>query len=152
MQTFMSDRDQHPSPEMLRRMLDEMDTVAYTFDRDRRVIYSNKAARAMLRLSKPGAPIGAAEEHHFEGNKYFDEGGNQLDYPRGSAVEKAFEGEETHNLLLEHRNVKEHKHQWIEISCIPIKKENGEFDYGILWYRDVSRRKSRQDKLKFLQE
>ncbi len=43
-------------------------------------------------------------------------------------------------------------HQWLEVTCIPVMDENGEFSYGILVSRELSLRKKREEKLRFLLE
>jgi signal transduction histidine kinase/CheY-like chemotaxis protein len=136
-------------PEMLGRMLDALDFPVYTFDKNRRVIYTNKATQKYLPPLVPGKPMGAAEAGHFENNQYFDVDGNPLDYPNNSAVDRALRGEATDDLVLEHRDVKNRTNRWVSISCTPVF-ENDEFKYGILWYRDVSRKQSREHKLRFL--
>jgi hypothetical protein len=148
----MHEHDFQPSTDMLKKMLDATDKVTYTFDRSRRVIYANKRAREVLGINDLQVPIGAGESNHFDQHKYYDIDGNLLPYPKGSAVERALEGHETHDLMIEHRDIKAHKHKWIQISCIPIKDVEGNFEYGIMCYEDVSVRKSREDKLKFLME
>ncbi len=135
----------------LLEILNTLDFVIFTFNEKREIIFSNSTAKLQLKLSEDGIPIGAAEEDHFEFNEYYDEQGNKLvNYPNGSAIDMALQGKETHNQLLEHRNKKDHIHKWVSVDCVPVLNEEGNFKYGIIWYRDVSTRKSREDKLQFL--
>ena len=131
--------------EMLALMLDTLDFPVYAFDKERCIVFANKASGL-----SPGTRIGAGEENHLTNNHYYDEDGNLLPYPRGSAVDRALSGEETHDLVLEHRNVKDRTHAWISVSCVPVMHEDGSFNYAILWYRDISKKKKREDKLRFL--
>ena len=140
------------SADMLRKMLDAIDIAAFTFGRDRKILFANAAARAALRLEENNPSIGAGAEMHFTDNQYFDEAGNQLPYPEDSPLERAFRGVETRDLMIAHRNVAEHRFTWLNISCLPVMDEKNEFSYGILWYRNVTLRKSRYDKLRFLME
>jgi signal transduction histidine kinase/CheY-like chemotaxis protein len=137
---------------MLQRIFDSVDVAIIMFDRNRRVIYCNKTAALLPGFVPVGSFIDRGRSDNFESNEYYDVDGNLLAYPRMSVIERVFQGRETHDLLLEYRNKKEHKQCWISFSAIPVMDTNGKFEYGILWYRDVSERKSRDDKLKFLLE
>src|SRR5947209_4521304 len=103
------------------------DVIICVFDENRKILYTNKN----LPYMSPGSFMGAAQSKHFEEHQYFDESGNQLNYPQGSAVDLALHGVATHNLILEHRNKKDRKHSWISISCIPVLDAAGRFQYGI---------------------
>jgi signal transduction histidine kinase/ActR/RegA family two-component response regulator len=138
--------------EMLQRILDAVDIAVTTFDHDRRVIYNNKRAELLPGFVPVGGFIDSGQTEQIENNEYYDVDGNQLTFPRVAVIELAFQGRETHDLLLEYRNKKDHKQCWIAISAISMLDANGAFAYGILWYRDVSLRKSHDDKLKFLLE
>ncbi len=138
--------------EMLSNMLNALPYAVYTFDRDRRIIFSNKTARRQQVASAPGEAIGAAQIDHFKDNEYYDESGDRLPPDKLLVLERAFQGETTHDFLIEHRNVKTRTHKWLEITCIPVMDQSGEFSYGILISRDVSLRKKREDKLRFLME
>jgi signal transduction histidine kinase len=140
------------SAEILKDILDSIDKAAYAFDRDRKIIYINKEATRGMNSPEPGSGIGAAEVNHFEENIYLDEAGNVLPYPKGSALEMAFEGKETENLIIEHRNKRLHTQRWLCISCKPVLHPDGSFAYGILSYQDVSKSKNSEHKLKFLVE
>jgi signal transduction histidine kinase len=136
---------------MLEGILDSLDVIAYTFDRDRHIIYANRAARKALHLDEGReAVIGRAQPGHFEENKYFDEDGNELSFDQASMLTDAFNGKATRHRILEHRNLRTRQHEWLEIDCIPAMDEDGLFDYGILIYRDISGRKRREHKLEFL--
>jgi hypothetical protein len=141
-----------PPAEMLKAMLDSLDIAVYTFDKDRRIIYANAATAKMLNLGASGVETGAAQPNHFKENLYFDEKGDLLPYPKGSAVELALAGKSTRNLVLEHRNLPRHTHRWIQISCTPLIDREGNFSYGIMSYRDISGIKTRENRLKFLIE
>jgi signal transduction histidine kinase/CheY-like chemotaxis protein len=138
--------------EMLQHMVDAIPFAVYTFDKDRKVIYANRASSFTQESATEGAAIGAAEIDHFERNKYFDAEGNPLPDSDVSVIERAFLGEETRDLILGHRNLSTGTHKWIQITCLPVMDEEGDFSYGILMYRDVSARKNREDKLRFLLE
>src|SRR4051812_4078376 len=102
-------------PTILQDILNTFDEVTISvFDENRKVLYSNKTTSPGPASSYPaeGSSMGAAETDHFEYNTYFDENGNRLDYPKGSAVDRALHGESTRDLLLEHRNKKNHTHSW----------------------------------------
>jgi signal transduction histidine kinase/CheY-like chemotaxis protein len=137
---------------MLRHILDSVDAAITAFDHDRKVIYSNKTAALLPGFVAVGSLIDTGKDNRFEGSEYYDVDGNLLASPRVSVVDRVFQGRETHDLLFEYRNKKDHKQCWISVSAIPVMDAGGKFDYGILWYRDVSARKSRDDKLKFLLE
>ena len=138
-----------PEQTMLRTILDTVEVGVFTFDKDRKVLFSNAAAIDIFRFPSVGAGVGKADPGHFERNEYYDENGDLIAFPKDSVIDLALKGEQTHDLFLEHRNTKDHTHQWISISCVPIMKD-GVFEYGILWCRDISKRKSQEDKLKFL--
>jgi signal transduction histidine kinase/CheY-like chemotaxis protein len=138
-------------PKMLGKIIDSLPFAAFTFDKDRCVLYSNTAAQKMQKAF-PGAFLGAAEENHFDENKYLDEEGNAIPTSRPSVIERAFEGKETRELILEHRKTKTRTHSWIEVNCVPVMDKRGEFSYGIITYRDVSARKKQEDKYNFLVE
>jgi signal transduction histidine kinase/CheY-like chemotaxis protein len=137
---------------MLKRIFDSVDVAIVMFDRDRRVIYCNKTAAMLPGFVPVGSFIDKGRSDTFSSNEYYDVDGNLLAYPRMSVIERVFQGRETHDLLLEYRNKKDHIQCWISFSAIPVMDASGKFEYGILWYRDVSERKSRDDKLKFLLE
>ena len=140
-----------PSIEMLQQMLNVLDVPVYTFGPDRKVLYANTLAREKLGLTDTNTSVGAGQSNHFDEHEYYDESGARLEYPKGSAVERALEGIATQDLLLEHRNIKESTQEWVLLSCIPVM-EGARFVYGILWFRDVTARKKREDKLRFLVE
>jgi signal transduction histidine kinase/ActR/RegA family two-component response regulator len=136
--------------EMLLRIFDELDLSIMVFSKDRKVLFANKASGITPAGESP--PLGAAEIGHFAANEYYDESGAKLDYPNGSVIDDALKGKETHGLTIEHRDTKRHTQRWLSISCVPVVGDGGEFSYGILWYRDISLRKKREYKLKFLIE
>ena len=138
------------SQEILYKIFETINIAVFTFDKDKKVTYSNAADKNLLLVSTEEKLLRSAESGHFNENECYDVDGNLLDYPKGSPVERALNGEETKNLLLEHRNKKDHAPRWLCISCVPIFNDEGEFQYGILWYTDASKAKSREDKLKFL--
>ncbi len=140
-----------PTKEILETILETIDVAVFAFDKERKVLFSNPATKtAGIFPNQPGEKFGSAEENHFKDNQYYDENGNLLVYPNGSAVDLALKGVTTKNLLLEHRNKKTHTQRWISVSCVPINNSEGNFEYGVLWYSDVTMRKSREDRLKFL--
>ena len=136
---------------VVRTIADSVDVIAYAFDKDRTVIFANDTAKKSASLTQ-GQGFGAAEKEHFKYNHYFDEFGQRLDYPRGSAIERALAGKETRDLLIERRNLTQRTHQWLQISCAPISDEQGQFQFGVIWYRDVTEQMGQKEKLRFLLE
>lgn len=135
--------------ELLKRMLDASPVASFAFDGDRRVIFANRFARDQMKMIE-GMEIGAAEARHFEDHRYYDEEGDLLAYPKESAVERALRGEETHDLVIEHRNIRDRKHQWLRINCVPFFDKDGAFSYGVISYQDISARKAREERFNFL--
>jgi len=141
-----------PAREMLEEMLNEIEPAVYAFNKNRRILWANASAQR-INLAKPGGKLGVAEKDHLEDNKYFDESGIevQIPGPKGSMIDRAFLGEATRDLVLEHRNLKYGVHRWLKVSCIPVMKD-GKFDYGIIVQRDISATKNKENKLRFLVE
>lgn len=137
------------SDELLKRMLDTAPIASFAFDGSRRIIFANRLAREQMHMTE-GTLIGAAETGHFDAHRYYDEHGDLLAYPQESAVERALRGEETHELVIEHRNVRDRKHQWLRINCVPYVDDKGAFAYGVITYQDISARKMREERLNFL--
>jgi signal transduction histidine kinase/CheY-like chemotaxis protein len=136
--------------EMALQVLDVIPFPVYTFDRQRKILYANKAALASQSDLAPGQSLGSAKMHHFEDNEYYDEKGDRIPAEQLRILGNAFNGQATNNLLLEHRNIKNRTHTWLEITCVPVMDDAGQFSYGILMTRDASQKKKREDKLKFL--
>lgn len=138
--------------EMLGNMLDALSFSVYTFDRERRVMYSNTAARKNQASAEPGSFIGAAEPGHFDVHQYFNEARERIPPEDLLIIDRAFKGIPTRELLIEHRDMVKRTHQWLEVTCVPVMDEDGEFSYGILVSRELSLRKKREEKLRFLLE
>ncbi len=151
----MKENDTDSTP-LLHNILRSIDVPITVFDAHRKIIYSNHGSddisqSSLFKNSEDAhRPTAINEVAHFEENKYYDISGNLLVYPKDSPLQHAIEGRATCNLLLEHRNNKDHRQRWLSVSCVPIKDERGKFLYGILWYKDTSVCVAHENKLKFL--
>lgn len=145
---------------MLHNILRSLDIPITVFSADRKVIYSNHGSDDISQSSLLGKsetnrevgprPSAVGEKEQFEENEYYDISGNLLVHPKDSPLQHAIEGRATHDLLLEHRNKKDHRQRWLSVNCVPVKDEQGKFLYGILWYKDTSSCVGHENKLKFL--
>ncbi len=151
----MKKNDTETTP-MLHNILRSFDVPITVFDADLKIIYNNHGSddishSALFGKSKDAMRRPAINEAaHFEENQYYDISGNLLVYPKDSPLQHAIEGRATNDLLLEHRNKKNHRQRWLSVSCVPINDAEGKFLYGILWYKDTSACIAHENKLKFL--
>lgn len=151
----MKENDTDTTP-MLHNILRYLDIPITVFNADRKIIYSNHGSEdisqsSLLAKSEEEPQDGDVDEAmHFEENEYYDISGNLLQCPKDSPLQHAIGGRATHDLLLEHRNKKNHRQRWLLVSCVPVRDEQGKFLYGILWYKDTSACIAHENKLKFL--
>lgn len=129
------------------RILDKLDQGIAIFDKHLHLIYSNQ----MMRL------LTGTKAHEDWSLKDLSENGRLLDI-RGKRVplEKipivlAFSGKETHDQRFEYIDQTGH-HLWLSITCERILDSAGKSEFVFATIRDISRRKSNENKLKFLLE
>ena len=130
----------------LRAIVESIQEGVAIYSADRKLLYINDAMKAVTGGTQV---IGSEMRDIASRHRIFTEDGRELaesDFP----IERAFRGEETHDTLFEYVGPNG-GHRWLTVSCHCIKHE-GALAYVVTTIIDRTRRKNRDDKLRFMIE
>lgn len=130
-------------------VLKAAEAAVIVIDRERIVRYANTGAVRLAQRQSPEDLLGAPYLSILAESRVFDEDGNTIPpekYPSAVAFET---GRGVYEKVIG-RVDRDGNHSWLEISSTPILDEAGTIAYVAISYRDISRRKLREDRLKFL--
>jgi signal transduction histidine kinase/CheY-like chemotaxis protein len=127
--------------------LDSLQQGVAIYSADKRLLYLN---RSMAAVTGGTSRIGGVLRELASKHRLYDLAGKEV-LPENFPIERAFLGEETHDELYEYVGATG-VHRWLSTSCIRIEKEKKELQYILTTISDVTHRKSREDKLRFMVE
>jgi len=129
------------------KIFDTIDAGVAIFNKDRKLLYINPAMKSVTG-GRNG--VGWSLKDLMGRHQLRDEKGHTMrveDFP----INYAFEGRETRDVRYEYVDAVG-KHTWLMVSCLCINDEAGALKYVVTTVRNISRRKSNEDKLHFLVE
>lgn len=141
----------HPLPEeLLLAVADSSEDAIIVLDTDRVIRFANKTALLMGSRSGGGSVIGENYDDILKQSLILNESGEAAlseQYPSNITLRtgKAVHGE-TFQQIIHNASI------WVRVSTFPVADKNGEVAFVIVRLTDVSERKHREDKLKFLVE
>src|SRR6185369_14982198 len=141
----------HQLPEgLLSAIADSSEDAIIVLDTDRVIRFANKTALAFGQRSGAGEVIGENYDKILKHNLILDESGNTASpeiYPSNVALQTK---EGVYHRLFQ--QIINGSSSWVRASTVPLLDENGQVTHLIVRLTDVSERKDREDKLKFLIE
>jgi PAS domain S-box-containing protein len=133
------------------RIAERLWDAVIVLDNTRHIAFANAAAAQMFGVENPKELIGTAYPEVLKGHRILEENGSPAD-PTQFASEIAFrERKETHRRVYTHYNPKG-IHHWLSVSSFIIPDEADEIKFVGLIFENISRRKKREDQLRFLIE
>lgn len=130
----------------LRAIVESVQEGVAIYSADRKLLYINDAMKA---VTGGRQIIGSEMREVASRHRMFTEDGVELEQSE-FPIEKAFRGEETHDILFEYVGT-DGAHRWLTVSCHCIQ-EDGTLAYVVTTIIDRTRRKNRDDKLYFMME
>lgn len=131
----------------LAAILESLQEGVALYSADRTLLFINSNMR---RLTGGKQKLGASLEGVGSRHRLYTENGIELqehEFP----IERAFSGEETHNEIFEYVAA-DGTRRWLLNNCITIRTEGGDLLYVLTTVHDVTNRKRREDKLRFMVE
>jgi signal transduction histidine kinase/CheY-like chemotaxis protein len=143
----MQSLDLEKSP-ILKGILSSLDQGIAIFSADRKLLYMNPAMKSVAGGSDKS--IGGALEDLSRRHRLRMKDGEPID-PRDFPIERAFAGEETRDepflyIAPNGRTV------WLSISCLRVTAEDGALQHVVIAVSNISDRKIREDRLRFMVE
>jgi len=138
-----SDLDKMP---VLRGILEHLDQGVAVFSPERKLLFMNSAMATVTGSSTKS--IGGALSELAQKHRLRTDTGAPID-PRDFPIEKAFAGEETRDQPFIYIDSKEN-HVWLSVSCLRILSDDGTLRNVVTTIANITRRKSREDKLRFM--
>lgn len=130
----------------LRGILDSLDQGVSVHSADKKLLYLNPAMAAVTGgKGLVGAQLKDLTKNHF----IRAEDGSAVP-PEDFPIERAYRGEETHDQIFEYVDTAGGR-GWLRVSCVRIEAD-GALQYVMTTITDVTRRKNRDDKLRFMIE
>ncbi|MFA7310181.1 MAG: ATP-binding protein, partial [Candidatus Paceibacterota bacterium] len=131
----------------LRQTLDAIDLGVVIFSSDRTLLYINPAMKAITGdRNAVGKSLDDLIQPHRLRTDEFDE------VPQGQfPIEKAFAGQDTEGQTFVYIPPNG-RHRWLSVSCRRIVNASDELEQVVTTVRDITDRKSREDKLRFMIE
>jgi PAS domain S-box-containing protein len=142
----------HDDHHWLHLILENISDAIIVLDRRRLIRYANSGAALMAGVPSGDDLLGASYEEYLSQNRVYDEKGDVIDpasYPSNIAFET---GVATNDKIIRQVNLRDGRQYWLKISTATIEDENGEVRFVIVFYGDVTVRKSSDDRLRFLVE
>ena len=133
------------------RIAERLPDAILVIDRSRHVVFANLAAARMFGMHEAQNMIGMHYDDVLKDNRIYTEDGAPAD-PEQFASSIAFrERREVHNRMYSHIN-QHGVHQWLSVTSFVLLQEAEKVEFVAILFRNISRRKMREDKLRFLIE
>lgn len=131
----------------LRNILDSITQGVSIHGANKELLYLNPAmAKITGGLTKMGTPLSEVQSRH----RLFTETGVEVD-PADFPISKAYRGEDTRGVMFEYVGVNG-AHFWLNTTCVRILDTSGNLLCVLTVISDRTRRKNRDDKLRFMVE
>ena len=138
--------------EWLQLIFENISDAIILLDRQGMIRYANLAAAAMAGFDTIEKVLDIPYEDVLRDNLVYDEAGDPVTKESFPSSRAFREGVTTKNKVIRQVNLRDGKQYWLSISTIPLLDESGKARFVIVFYADISERKSKEDKLKFMLE
>ncbi len=138
--------------EWLHLILENASDAILILDRQRTIRYANKAAGIMGGYTSSDELLGLSYDDILSQHYIYDETGAisaPASYPSNRALA---EGIETRNKVFRQTSKTSGKGYWINVTSIPLFNAQHVVEFAIVFFRDISNKKVRDDRVKFLIE
>lgn len=131
-------------------VLDALPLAVTVYDKGGRMVYANRLAADLGGWESPEELMATPWAKVLERNIVRDEDGNDIEHGTPTTIERAARGERPGVRTVMQCNTVDKTIRWLEVESVPLL--NGDVEYIAAFARDVTHRKSREDKLRFLVE
>jgi PAS domain S-box-containing protein len=132
----------------LSAVADNSSDAIIVLDKSRVIRFANKAAHLMASRSGYSRIQGTSYDEVIAQSRILNEDGRTPDLESLPTYLALRRGIATRDLVLE--QVYGDQHYWLSITCVPLENASGTPEYAVVYFRDISERKAREDKLAFL--
>lgn len=136
--------------EWLQLIFDNISDAIIVLDRERVIRYANSVAARMAGFSKAGDLLNVRYDEILAETHLYDESGEVLPLSSMPGSVSLGAGGATYDRIIRQVNARDGTQHWLSISTVPILGEDGVPRFVIIFYRDISERKSKDDKLWFM--
>ena len=136
----------------LQLIFDNISDAIILLDRRGMIRYANDSAAKMAGYTSAKDLLDVAYEEVLGNNQVYDDAGvllQKASFPSTRAFEQ---GIGTKDMVVRQVSLRDGKQHWLNISTVPLLADDGSTRFVIVFYGDISERKSKEDKLRFMVE